>query len=135
MPELKRWRVYPPVEGITTFDANGEGPTVTSLQLTANTHASEFYPDTRVGLAIGGMGSLALTIPQVDALCAQLQRAKYDVHTGGVPVTMATGNEGRCDSCSQPIQAGDLVHAWGDDHDDDRVVVHAGRCPRERGDE
>ena len=85
-------------------------------------------------MAIGGLGSLALTIPQVDALCAQLQRAKYDVHTGGIPVTTAIGNEGRCDACSQPIEAGELVQACGDDSED-RVVVHAGRCPRERRNE
>ncbi|HEY6179338.1 MAG TPA: hypothetical protein VIX73_33015, partial [Kofleriaceae bacterium] len=93
-------------------DASGEGPTVTTLQLTANTHASELYPDTRIGIAIGGLGSLALTIAQLDTLCAQLQRAKYDVHTGGVPVTTATGDEGRCESCSLPIQAGELVQTW-----------------------
>jgi hypothetical protein len=44
------------------------------------------------------------------------------------------GDEGRCESCSQPIQAGELVQTCGDD-EEDRVVVHAGRCPRERRDE
>ena len=134
MPELRHWRTYEVIENIATFDASGEGPTVTSLQLTANTHASELYPDTRIGIAIGGLGSLALTIDQLDTLCAQLQRAKYDVHTGGVPVTTATGDEGRCESCSLPIQAGELVQTWGDE-EEDRVVVHAGRCPKERADE
>jgi hypothetical protein len=129
MPELKRWRVYEPLEGIATFNAAGDGPTVTSLQLTANTHASDLHPETRIGVAIGGLGSFALTVDQAEALCAQLQRAKYDIRTGGIPVATARGGEGRCHSCSQPIQAGELVH-MSDDHDGDRLVVHAGRCPR-----
>src|SRR5262249_25796031 len=133
MSELKRWRGHAALANITTVDAAGDGPTVTSLQLTAKTHASEVHPETPIGLAIGGMGSVALTIDQLDALCAQLQRAKHDVRTGGIPVTTAIGNEGRCDSCSQPIQAGELVQTGGDD-EEDRVVVHAGRCPKEQGD-
>jgi hypothetical protein len=132
MPELRHWRTYEVIESIATFDANGEGPTVTSLLLTANTHASELYPETRVGVAIGGIGSLALTVDQVDALCAQLQRARYDVRTGGIPVTIATGDEGECESCSQPIRAGELVQVCGGD--DDRMVIHAARCPRGRSD-
>jgi len=133
MPELKHWRTYEVIESIATFDASGEGPTVTSLQLTANTHASDLYPETRIGVAIGGLGSIALTVDQAEAVCAQLQRAKYDIRTGGIPVATARGGEGRCDSCSQPIQAGELVHL-SDDHDGERLVVHAGRCPRGRSD-
>jgi hypothetical protein len=70
-----------------------------------------------------------LTVEQSAALRGHLERAERDVRIGGPPAIVATGAEGRCESCSRPIQAGELVYAYED------VTVHAGPCPgKERGD-
>src|SRR5262245_4094792 len=124
MPELKHWKIYEPIEDINAFDAASVGPSVTTLQVTANTHASELYPDTRVGVVIGGLGSFALTLAQSATVRGQLERAERDVRAG-LPARLATGAEGRCESCSQRIRAGERVIV------EDDAVLHAEPCPEE----
>ena len=125
--KLPHWKNYAPIEGVTTFDAGATAPVVGKLQVIANTHTSDAYPEARVGLVIAGLGSVMLTAEQSAALRGHLERAERDVRTGGPTATVATGTEGRCESCSQPIRAGELVYAY--EGDDDAVTVHAGPCP------
>ncbi|TMQ13032.1 MAG: hypothetical protein E6J90_16740 [Deltaproteobacteria bacterium] len=127
--KFPHWKNYEPIHGVTAFDAGAAGPVVRDLQVIANTHASDAYPEARVGLVIAGVGSVMLTAEQSAALRGHLERAERAVRRGGPPVTVATGAEGHCENCALPIQVGELVYVY--EGDDDGVTVHAGPCPGE----
>jgi hypothetical protein len=132
--KLDHWKNYAPITRVTTFDANAAGPITTDLQVISNTHASDAYPDARIGLVVTGLGSVMLTPGQSSVLRAHLERAERDARAGGPMTTAATGGEGRCESCSGPIAAGELVHVI-DDGAGECIVVHAGLCRGERRDD
>jgi hypothetical protein len=127
--KLPHWKNYEPLHGLIAFDATSAGPAVRDLQVIANTHAGDAYPEARIGLVIAGLGSVMLTAEQSAALRGHLERAERDVRVGGPPITVATGAEGHCENCAQPLRAGELVYVY--EGDDDGVAVHAGPCPGE----
>jgi hypothetical protein len=126
--KLNHWKNYEPITGVTAFDPDDAGPAIADLQVIANTHASDTYPDARIALVIGGLGTVGLTSKQSTKLRAYLERAECDARVGAPVPATATGTEGRCEGCSRLITAGELVHVV-DDGGGERVVVHAGRCP------
>lgn len=132
--KLNHWKNYESITGITTFDDGEACPTITDLQVIANMHTSDTYPDPRIAIVIDGLGSVGLTAKQSVALRGRLERAERDVRSDSQPPVTAIGTEGRCEGCSRRITAGELVQVV-DDGGGERVVVHAGRCPtEERGD-
>lgn len=126
--KVDHWKNYAPITDVTTFDANAAGPATTDLQVIANMHASDAYPDARIGVVVAGVGSAMLTPQQSAALRADLERAERDVRAGGPRMCAATGTEGSCEGCGLPVEAGELVHVIDDG--DANVVVHAGVCGR-----
>jgi hypothetical protein len=124
--KLDHWKNYAPIADVTTFDANAAGPVIADLQVIANTHASDVYPDARIGVVITGLGSAMLTPEQSATLRVALERAEHDVRAGGSRMSTATGTEGRCEGCRQPVRAGELVHVIDDGGEN--VVIHAGAC-------
>ena len=70
--KLDHWKNYEPIESVTTFDANSAGPTLTNLQVIANAHASDAYPEARIGFVIANLGSVMLTLEQSAALRGHL---------------------------------------------------------------
>lgn len=126
------WKNYEPIERTLQFDERGAGPIVDVVQVTANTHPSDAYPEQRIQVRTGTLACAGLTVEQSATLRAQLERAERDVRTAmRQPALAATGAEGRCESCSQPVRAGEPIVI--DDADtEDRVVLHAGPCPAER---
>lgn len=130
MSKLDHWKVYEPIEDVSTWEASGAGPVVRRLNITANTHTSRLYPESRIALGVVGIGSLAVTPAQSAALRAQLERAERDIHAAQPPLT-ATGTEGRCESCSRPVRAGEQI-VIEDVGTEDQVVLHAGPCLGER---
>lgn len=129
--KLDHWRVYEPIEDVTTFEATGDGPVLRRLNITANTHRSALYPECRIALGMVGIGALSFTPEQSATLRAQLARAERDIGAAR-PALTATGDEGRCESCSLPVLAGEPI-AIHDEGTEDRVVLHAGPCPGAAG--
>jgi hypothetical protein len=127
--KLDHWKNYAPIAGVAAFDAKAVGPVSTDVQIIANTHASDAYPDARIGFVITGLGSVMLTAEHSADLRAHLERAERDIRAGGPRVSSASGAEGCCERCSRPIRIGELIYAYED------VSVHAGPCSSEtRGD-
>lgn len=122
---LTHWRNYE-LENVVTFDKTGAGPTIDRLMVIANVSPAQAYPPCRIIIGALGLGSVSLTAEQSAELRELLARAEDDVSLSvpevTPPATAATGAEGRCESCSQPIRAGELVHAYED------ATVHAGRA-------
>ena len=127
---FNHWKIYEPIHGVTTFDRDNAGPTITDLEVIANTHASDTYPDARIAIVIGGLGSVGLTAKQSAALRTQLERAERDARAEAQRPVTAAGNEGRCEACSRQVRASELVHVIHDGAGE-FVVVHAGPCPSE----
>jgi len=129
--KLKLWKNYEPIPGVTAFDASNTGPTIADLQVIASTHASDAYPDARIAMVIAGLGTVGLTSKQSARLRTFLERAERDARADTpLPVT-AIGTEGRCEGCSRPIIAGELVYVI-EDGGGDLVVVHAASCAGEQ---
>jgi hypothetical protein len=128
---------YAPLDNVVAFDATGAGPYSARISVTANVHPSDNYPECRIAVHIGRLASHALTIEQSAMLRARLLEAENDVRAGTCRPARwsltATGDEGRCESCSVPIQRGEPI-VIEDAATDDRVVLHAGPCPSERND-
>ena len=76
------WRIYTPIDGVLTFDADGEGPVSRRLNVTANMHRSELFPERQVRVGVVGVGLLSMTPGQSADLRAQLERAERDVAAG-----------------------------------------------------
>jgi hypothetical protein len=120
------WRIYQPIDDVTTYGAAGDGPIPRRLNITANTHQSALYPERRIALGMVGIGLVSLTPEQSVTLRAQLERAELDIGAAR-PVT-ATGEEGCCEECAQAVRAGEPI-VVEDEGTEDRVVLHVGRCP------
>lgn len=56
--EASHWKIYESINGVTTFDGDSAGPTFADVEVIANTHASDAYPDARIAILIGGLGSI-----------------------------------------------------------------------------
>lgn len=121
------WRIYQPIDDVTTFGVAGDGPVPRRVNITANTHQSRLYPEHRIALGVVGIGALSFTPEQSADLRAQLKRAEIDIGAPS-PVLTATGNEGCCEECSQAVRAGEPI-VVEDEGTEDRVVLHAGQCP------
>ena len=125
------WKNYEPIDRVAMFDGSGAGPSLERVSVTANCSPSQDYPDCRIAIHFGALASAALTLEQIDTLLEQLTAAREDVSLvvpdyEAMPLaTPAIGTEGRCESCSVVIRAGELVHAYDD------ATVHAGPCPGE----
>lgn len=130
MGNFDHWRNYEMIDRVATLDANNAGPDMAAMQVIANTHPSSAYPEYRIVIVIGELGSVMLTPAQSAELRAHLERAEADVALGAggaaepddataaPPVTAATG-----ELCSRVIAAGEFVHECED------ATVHAGTCP------
>lgn len=77
--DLDHWTSYEPIEGVAGFDALGDGPSFERLQVTANCSTSPDYPECRIAIHLGRLGSGALTIEQSAELRRQLEHAESDV--------------------------------------------------------
>lgn len=82
MSDFKHWKNYAPIERVAMFDDAGAGPEFARLQVTANLHPSEAYPETRITIHLGGLASCALTVEQSAELRATLEAAERDVARG-----------------------------------------------------
>jgi hypothetical protein len=125
------WRIYTPIDDVTTFGAAGDGPVTRRLNITANAHLSQLYPERRIALGVVGIGLVSLTPEQSADLRVQLERAERDIGAAAAPLT-ATGTEGRCESCSAEVRGGEPI-VVEDEGTEDRVVLHAGKCPAAQG--
>jgi hypothetical protein len=127
--KLDHWKNYEPIEGVTVSDRSGAWPFDREVHVLAKVGGTDVERPARV--MVDGVCTLDLTTAQLAALRRALARAELDLRGAGVQApTLAIGNEGRCESCSLPVKAGDLVHIV-DDGGGERVVVHAGPCPSE----
>jgi hypothetical protein len=125
----EHWRSYEPIDDVVAFDADGVGPHIERLQVTANIHPNENYPSCRIAIHIGRLCSPSLTLAQSAELRSRLLAAENDVRAAlPTPAITATGTEGRCECCSQPVRAGERI-VVEDEDTEDRVVLHAGPCP------
>lgn len=121
------WRIYQPIDDVTTFGAAGDGPIPRRLNITANTHQSQLYPEHRIALGVVGIGLVSLTPEQSATLRAQLEQAELDIGAAR-PAQTATGTEGRCEECRRAVLVGEPI-VVEDEGTVDRVVLHAGKCP------
>lgn len=125
------WKNYEPIESVVGFDHRGTGPHLEAVQVTANCSSNPDYPECRIAVHIGKLASGALTLEQSAALRARLEHAERDIRAALVSTPLvATGDEGRCESCAEVIRAGEPI-VVEDDDTEDRVVLHAGPCPGE----
>jgi hypothetical protein len=76
---MTHWKNYEPIEQTLQFDARGAGPFLDRVQVTANVHESTAYPEQRIQLHTGLLGSAGITLEQSAALRALLERAESDV--------------------------------------------------------
>lgn len=124
-------KTYDPIPDVVGFDSTGAGPFVDLLTVTANVSPNLNYPECRISLCIGSLAVGALTVEQSVTLRGLLERAERDVHEAvAAEPLIATGIEGRCESCSMPVSPGEPI-VIEDEGTDDRVVLHAGMCPGE----
>lgn len=79
---MKHWKVYEPIECAVVFDADGIGPYRERVQVFANVHPSEMYPEARITIGIGPLATAGLTVEQSAELRALLERAEHDVALG-----------------------------------------------------
>lgn len=122
------WKDYAPIAGLLSCDEKNGQPYRTSVQVLANVSPNPAYGPDRIVACIAGLASTALTVEQSRALREVLEHAERDV-TAILTATPAIGIEGRCEICSRPIHAGELVHVYDD------ATVHAVACPgKEHGD-
>ena len=70
------WRNYESILDVAIFDVEATSQRVVQLDTTAKTDGVEL--NAPVGIVIGGVCSLALTIEQVDALIDRLSAARRD---------------------------------------------------------
>lgn len=126
MNTLDHWKNYEPIADVASHDAQGAGPLARTLRVTAHVAGTDLTAP--VGLAIDGLGELALTRAQLSALRRVLARAEIDLRAAGQPPVTATRTEGRCEVCSRRIFAGDVMYVI-DDGGGETVRVHAGPCP------
>jgi hypothetical protein len=126
MNTLDHWKNYEPIPDVASRDAQGAGPIARTLRVTAHVAGTDLAAP--VGLAIDGLGELALTRAQLSALRRVLARAELDLRAAAQPPVTATRTEGRCEVCSRLILAGDLMYVI-DDGGGETVRVHAEPCP------
>jgi hypothetical protein len=126
MTTLDHWKNYEPITDVASHDAHGAGPIARTLQVTAHIAGSDLVA--QLGLAIDGLGQLALTRAQLSALRRVLARAEFDLRAVAQPPVAATRTEGRCEICSRLILAGDLMCVI-DDGGGEQVRVHTEPCP------
>lgn len=82
MNDFKHWKVYAPIERVVMFDSTGAGPSLERLQVTANLHPSDAYPECRISVHLGSLASGSLTVEQSAELRALLEAAERDVRVG-----------------------------------------------------
>jgi len=120
----EHWRIYEPIPVVAMAKERNATSAPTALHVFA-----DLGDDQEVGIVIDGLGLVALRLDQLDTLIGQLQTARRDVSAAAEqPPIAATGTEGRCESCSQLVRAGEPI-VIDDAETEDRVVLHAGPCP------
>lgn len=124
MPRFDHWKNYEPIEHTPQFDADGSGPYINVVRVSANCGTSEHYPEARIQIRTGSLAAAGLTVEQSARLRELLERAELDVKMRGATETVA--DEPRlCAWCQRAIAVGELMRAGGG------LVEHAGDCPTE----
>lgn len=90
---MSHWKNYTPIDQVPMLDGDGAGPMFERLQVTANVHPSDAYPEQRVQIHLGGLASAGLTIEQSAQFRAILEQAERDVRAGvdGDPPEVSCG--------------------------------------------
>lgn len=87
----EHWKVYEPIEDVVVFDNAGIGPFIGRLDITANVHPNENYPECRIVLGTKHGGSVSLTVEQSAKIRALLERAEEAVKAGMAGCEVANG--------------------------------------------
>ncbi len=131
---MNHWRIYPPPIAVAVTPHGDAFPRETTLHVFA-----DVGDEPEVGFDIDGVclvsiklgDARTLRLDRLDDAIAQFQAVRTDLIAAArrAPL-LATGTEGRCESCSLPVRAGEAI-VVEDEGGEDRVVLHAGRCPGE----
>jgi hypothetical protein len=121
---VSNWKLYEPLTDVAVY--HNENPGDRSITVMAKLIGAGTTTPLRVW--IDGVCTLELTVEQSASLRAKLELAEADLTlVAGMHPTTATDDEGRCESCSRPVRAGERVIVE-DEGTEDRVVLHA-ECP------
>lgn len=123
------WKNYPPIEGVTVSDMTYAWPVEREIHVLAQVGGAEVGRPARI--VVEGVCALDLTRAQLADLRIALALAEDELRAPAppaAPAVTAIGAEGRCESCSRPVRAGELI-CIEDEGTEDRVVLHAGPCP------